>query len=495
MRLTRASPAIRTVLVALAALALSGCALIDLSGFPVTTWPTASDGVLASAANVWVQFPEPVDRAAVEPFLTVTAAGQSMAGDLSWDSNRLIFTPVTPFASGVRHVLRLQGAVKTVAGRTFDELVIVPFYVRTDEPPPIISTVTPAEGAVVSGGALLSLGFSEPMDTALFRDSFAVSPSTDFLVSWNAGHTVAMISPTVRWAVETLYSWSVASACKSESGVAVARVWSGTFLVQADAISPVVLPPGRALVSGATVSPLPGGLSDLLRGDSMLLSFSEDVDLSTLETAFSLSPAVAGTIRRVSPGTFVFVPADDWTMGQEYVLTISTDLKDLAGNPLPSPYRQVFTPAVPVQTVTEIDLVGNLTDTPVYVTGQLNNNTPYLLNWEIGAPPDSALVLTVTLHFSQPYDDAHKQALVSAVRFAGFYPDTVISPQVTQVSWSGPRTVSISYIGFARSANTPSLQRLYYKLTVTSGPEQTGNQEGAFLKDPVTVLLESGSNS
>ncbi len=215
----------------------------------------------------------------------------------------------------------------------------------------------------------------------------------------------------------------------------------------------------------------------------------------TLGNALSLSPAVAGTLRRVSPGTFVFVPSEDWTMGQEYVLTLTTDLKDLAGNPLPMPYREVFTPAVPTQSVSEIDLVGNLIDTPIYLIGQLNNSAPYRLNWEPGAPPDNALVLTIALHFSQPYDDAHKPALVNAVRLAGFYPDTLVSPQVTQVSWTGPQTVSISYTGFARSANTPSLHRLYYRLTIASGPEQTGNQYGSFLSEAITLLLESGSDS
>jgi hypothetical protein len=479
----------------LVALVLASCALIDLSGFPVSTYPSGADGVLESAEAVWVQFPEPVDHAVVEPLLTVTAAGQVLPGDLAWDSNRLIYTPVKPFEIGVRHILRLQGSVTTIAGRTFNETVLVPFYVGTDAPAPIISSVAPAEGAVVDILAPLTLGFSAPMDTALFGDSFSVSPATDFRVSWNAGRTAATISPVVRWEAEELYTWTVALGCKSETGIAVAHAWSGTFLVQADATYPAVLPPGRAVVSGALITPLPGGLSELLRGDSMVLRFSEDVDLATLETAFSLSPAVAGTLRRVSPGTFVFVPAEDWTMGQEYVLAISTDLEDLAGNPLRSPFRQVFTPAIPAQAVTEIDLAGTLSDAPVYHGAQLNNSIPWMLNWVAGAPPDDALVLTATLHFSQPYDVASPPIVVSAVRFAGWYPDSVISPQVTQVSWIGPQTVSISYIGFARSANTPSLHRLYYRLTIAPGVEMTGNQDGSYLKDQVTLLLESGSDS
>ncbi len=485
----------RVAMLALAVFTFADCALIDLRGFPVTTWPAVPEAVVPSAQNVWVQFSEPVDHAVVEPLIAVTAAGQSVAGDFAWNSNQVIFTPVKPFAPGVRHVLSLQGTIRTIAGRMFDERIIVPFYVGTDAPPPIISAVTPAEGAIIGRSATLSLGFSEPMDKECFRDAFSVSPASDFTLAWNADCTTVTISPRERWIAETLYAWSVASACKSLTGVAVARVWSGTFLVQNDPSSPSVLPPGRALVSASLVSPLPGGLSDLLRGDCIMLAFSKDVDLSTLEAAFSLSPAVIGSLRKVSAGIFVFVPAEDWRMGQEYVLTITTDLEDLAGNPLPSPFRQVFTPAIPAQTVCEIDLVGNLTDTPVYATSALNNSVPYLLHWTVGAPPDDALALTITLRFSEPYDDAHKPIIAGAIRLDGFFPESVISPQVTQVGWTGPRTVNISYTGFTRSADSPSRERIYYRLSIPSGPEQTGTFDGSFLSDPVTLLLESGSDS
>ncbi len=251
-------PVWSTCLAVLAVLALAGCGLIDLSGFTISTYPALPDGVLESADTIWVQFSEPVDRAGVEPLLTVTAAGQSLSGDLSWDSNRLIFAPVEAFAPGIRHVLRLQGSVRTEAGRTFDEVIVVPFYVGSDAAPPIITSFTPADGTIVDVNAPLSLAFSAPMNAALFRDSFTVSPTTDFAVSWNSARTIATVSPVMHWSTETLYKWSVASACKSEAGIAVAHVWSGTFLVQDDASFPSVLPPGRALVSGASFSPLPG---------------------------------------------------------------------------------------------------------------------------------------------------------------------------------------------------------------------------------------------
>ncbi len=484
-----------------AVLLLAACGLVDLRPFTVTTYPAEAETILPSAPSVWVEFPVAVDHAVVEPLLSVTADGLAVSGDLAWTAGeagsgeRLTFTPVSPFAPGVRHILRLSGAVRAVDGRTFNENVLVPFYVSTDSRSPTIVSASPGNGAVVDTLAPLVLTFSAPMDAAKFRDAFSVSPSVGFTVTWNPTGTAATVTPAVRWAAETLYTWTVGTASLSQEGVALGRSWSGTFLVQSDATAPAVLSPGRAVVSGATVTPLPGGLSDLLSGDSIVLSFSEDVDQGSLQTAFSLSPAVSGTIRKLSPGSFAFVPAESWKMSQEYVLTISTALEDLAGNPLPVEYRQVFTPAIPVQSVTEVDLAGTISDSPVYTAGQLNNSSPYMINWTVGAPPDNALVLTVVLHFARPYDDAWKPTIAGAVRLAAWFPSTLVSPQVTQVSWNGGQTLSIFYTGFQRSANSPSLARVYYRLTVPSGPEQTGNQDGSYIQDPVTVLLESGSDS
>lgn len=488
MRLSRALPMA-------AALLLTGCALIDLSSFSVSTHPAVPNEILESADALWVQFSEPVERSIVEPFLSVTAGGESVQGDLSWEENRLIFTPVEPFSRGIRHVLQLQGTVRTMAGRTFNELIMVPFYVGTDAQPPIIAETTPPEGAVVGKADSLMLTFSEPMDADAFKDAFSVTPTTEYRVSWNSNGTQVTIVPVTRWSAESLSTWSVTTACKSIKGVTVGRAWSGTFLVQEEATSPTVVSTGPAAVTGATVLPLPGGLSSLIYGDSLLITFSEDVDAMSLDTAFSLSPSREGTMRRVSSGIFVFVPSDGWLMGQEYVLSITTDLKDTFGNPMRAPYRELFTPGIPAQAVTEISLMGDLVDTPLYDASQLNNSVPSVINWVLSASvPDSALVLCITVRFAQGYDAVHQPSIANALHFEGYYPD-VVSPQVTQENWMDSRTLRISYTGFTRSANHPSLERLFYKLTLPSGPDQTMNQEGSFLNESVTLLLESGSDS
>jgi len=489
--MSKSRPAIAA---AMMSLVVSGCALINLLPFDVTTMPSKANEVLTSAPNVWIQFPAAVDEGEVQPLFSVSDGnGQPVSGDINWAGNKLVFTPASVFKPGIRYVLQLQGTVNVNDGRTFGENIAVPFFVGNNNDPPVITSMVPASGSTIGVSDTFALTFSEPVNETSFSDAFTVNPSTAYSLSWNAAGTTVVVAPKTRWTAESLSGWTLSTGCTSQSGDPIDRQWTGSYLVQQDATSPQVVSVQPATVSGSTVTPLPntGGVFAPAAANAIYLTFSKDVDLSTLNAAFSLSPSTSGTIFRVSAGVFVYVPATQWVMNQQYVLAISTALTDLSGNALPSPYRLLFTPSIPVQTVDEVDVAGtlvaghNLTET----TGALNNSSAYSLSWD-PATLTANLELDVTIKFSQPYDAQHKPIIANAVSFAGYFPAGVSDPQITQVSWSSDTTLTISYSGFVRSPN--SLQSDFYQLTIPGGASESGNQNGSFLPSPVTLLLESG---
>jgi hypothetical protein len=478
-----------------AGLLLAGCALVDLSPFSVSTYPDGSGAVLSRLPAIVIRFSEPVVHDTAESAFSVTADGESVEGDPAWEGNRLTFTPVRPFSRGMRHVLRLEGPVRTTAGRTFDELIVVSFYVGTDARPPIITEVAPEEGGICGVTSPLRLTFSASMDEDAFADAFSLSPEAEHGVAWNGDRTQATITPEKRWTSGGLVRWSLTPACLSSDGVAIGRAWTGTFLAQEDASSPSVVETGRAVVEGATVLPLPGGPSEIVRGDSLRIVFSEDIDPESLEDAFSLSPPLEGTLRRVSSGVCVFVPSEDWDMGREYVLEISTDLRDGCGNPMRSAYRAVFTPAIPIQSVEEIALGGDLDAASAYPPAEMDGDTPHPVDWLPSSTVGIGdLDLSITIRFARGYDPGLRPAIAEAVELSGFYPE-VASPRITQVDWLDGRTLVISFTGFSYSAAPPSMEQLYYLLTISSGVSRTTNQEGSYLREDVTLLLESGPDS
>lgn len=481
----------------LASLAV-GCALIDLRGFPIASRPSVPNQLLESAPSVWVEFPEPVVTSRVEPLLSVTEAGRPLAGDLGWQGNRLSFTPVTPFTPGALHRLLLKGTVETLAGRSIPVHLDLPFSVGTDSPPPIVTGVEPPDGSVVGRQESLTISFSDSMDPASFHDAFSVSPFARLSERWNDCGTVVQLAPVERWEVERIHTWRLAVGCRARSGAALPRPWSGTFLVQPDVTLPRVLSTAPAAVDGAGFVALPGGLAALRFRDSILITFSEEVDLASLARAISISPTVAGALRRMAPRQYAYVPAEGWLQRREYLLTLSTDLTDPSGNPLASAYREAFTPAIPPQAVTEIaasgDLAaGELVIAPQPVTG---GRTAVVLPW-IGrsTKPDTELELTLCIRFAEGYEGGSRATVAGSIELAGYLPESLPNPRLLQASWLDERRLLLTYLGFARSSINPltGTGRLYYRLVIPGGEACSINQAGSVLPSTVEMLFESGS--
>jgi hypothetical protein len=222
------------------------------------------------------------------------------------------------------------------------------------------------------------------------------------------------------------------------------------------------------------------------------MEFSGEVDLTSLQSAFSLSPTVAGALQRITATEVAFVPSGDWQMDQEYLLQIAAELTDLSGDKMRAPYRETFTPAIPHQAVSEIDLSGDLTPPPalpwVYLPADFNNASAYSLSWVSSATAPNPQ-LTVTITFSQPYNNARKAVIASAISFNAIFGATT-NPSVLQISWTNDQTVAISLGPFERSSPT---QSNYYELTIPAGTEASMNQNGSYLKDAVKLLFNSGT--
>jgi hypothetical protein len=91
------------------------------------------------------------------------------------------------------------------------------------------------------------------------------------------------------------------------------------------------------------------------------ISFSEEMNTTAVESAFSISPAKTGTFSW-SGNTLTFTPASNLSYETEYDITISTGAKDLMGNTLELAYNWQFTTEIEVDitapTVSHVSLSG-----------------------------------------------------------------------------------------------------------------------------------------
>jgi hypothetical protein len=91
------------------------------------------------------------------------------------------------------------------------------------------------------------------------------------------------------------------------------------------------------------------------------ISFSEEMNTTSVESAFTITPAVTGTFSW-SGNTMTFTPTSDLAYETEYDITIATGAKDLMGNTLELAYNWQFTTEIELDltapTVSSVSLSG-----------------------------------------------------------------------------------------------------------------------------------------
>lgn len=206
---------------------------------------------------------------------------------------------------------------------------------------PTVTATTPVDGATgVTLGGNIAVTFSEPMDPAtltassliLKQGASAIAGSVDY-----SGFT-AHFRPSQALDPDTLYTVTLSPGASDTAGNALAEAytWSFTTGTTVDTTAPTVL----------TTVPAANALN-VIANRSLSAEFSEPLAPSSLN---DLSFTVAGPGATPVPGTLTyaasratFTPDSALTLDTRYEVTITTDVEDLAGNPLASPFTWSFT--------------------------------------------------------------------------------------------------------------------------------------------------------
>jgi hypothetical protein len=460
-----------------AAICLLGCGLISIQSLSLVPYPGTKDQVISSTDALSIGFSIPPDHAAAERLFRVSTPAGAASGDLSWDGDKLIFSPSPPLPRGQRLVLSLSGSLDMADGLSFTVAVLVPFFVHTDAAQPRLLDHRPVDGEVVGVTGALVLTFSDCMDPASLEDGFTLNPSGEFDISWDATGKIATIAPRTQWSALGFYQWEVGNAVAGANGAVISNTARGSFLAQEDAAAPQLSgAPQPAALAGGAFLPLGGTLDDLRVDDCMLFSFSEDVTLQSLQSALSLEPSIRGHLARVSAGVFAFVPEQRYAVNTPYHLRISTDLTDLAGTRMAAEYQLWFTPAIPVQRVLSVTPGA---DPPASL---FNSTTPL----DVALPPIPGDELAFAIAFEQPMDAASRVRTPGQISLEGFFPGSLLDPSLKSAVWTNDATLVLVFAGL-QASSPPVLN--HYRLMLPGGPDGLVNAEGAELEDDVWLLM------
>ena len=212
----------------------------------------------------------------------------------------------------------------------------------TDVTPPTVLSAVPANNATAIATSIHpAVTFSEAMNvTTINTTNFTLKQgSTVVLGSVAFSGTVATFTPASALTANTVYTGTISTGVKDAAGNALATSynWSFTTSAAADVTPPAVLsavPANNATAIATSIHPA--------------VTFSEAMNVTTINTTnFTLkqgSTVVLGSVA-FSGTVATFTPASALTANTVYTGTISTGVKDAAGNSLASNYTWSFTTA------------------------------------------------------------------------------------------------------------------------------------------------------
>ena len=332
---------------------VAGCGSSDGGSPADTTAPTVSSTVPADAAtgialnaNITATFSEAMDPATITTATFTLKQGTTVvSGAVTYVGTTATFNPTSNLAASTTYTAAVTTGVKDLAGNALASDYVWSFTTGTtaDTTAPTVSSTVPSNAATgVAIGGNIAVTFSEAMNPlTVTTATFTLKQGTTVVSgAVTCVGTTATFNPTSNLAASTTYTAAVTTGVKDLAGNALASdyVWSFTTGTTADTTAPTVsstIPANAA--TGIAVNA------------NTTATFSEAMDPLTITTAtFTLkqgATVVSGAVTSPSTTTATFNPNSNLANNTTYTATVTTGVKDLAGNALASDYVWSFTTA------------------------------------------------------------------------------------------------------------------------------------------------------
>lgn len=296
----------------------------------------------------------------------------------------------------------------------------------------VVSTNPANVATAVATNQKIIATFSESMNaTTIDTLSFTVQGAGEAAlvgdVSIDAASNTAIFAPGSNFTASTLYTATITTAAKSTTGKVMVsnHVWTFTSGTTADMTAPTVI----------TLSPLDGS-TDFAINRNIMATFSESLDPSTVSaSSFTLTAgaSVTGVVSYNDNGKIAsFNPDNNLAISTIHTATVTTGIKDLAGNALTINQQWMFTSGTTVaanRPAVDLGTAGNfvlLAKTGISKTGAAGT----AITGDIGISPAALSFIT---GFSQTADASNVFATSSFVT-GSIYAANMAAPTPTNMT-------------------------------------------------------------
>ncbi|MDD5176385.1 MAG: Ig-like domain-containing protein [Sterolibacterium sp.] len=320
-----------------------------------STVPLANASGVALNSLVTASFSEPMDP------LTITAAnvklacpaGTAITGTVGYavNGNIATFTPPANLPASTICTATITTGVKDVGGNAMAANYTWNFTTGAAPditPPTVSSTVPLANASGVALNSLVTASFSEPMDpltitTTNVKLACPAGTAITGTVGYAVNGNIATFTPPANLPASTICTATITTGVKDVGGNAMATnyTWNFTTGAASDITPPTV----------SSTVPLANATGVALNS-RITASFSEPMDPLTITTASvnlacPAGTAITGIVGYASIGNVAtLTPASALPASTICTATITTGVKDVAGNAMVSPFTWTFTTGV-----------------------------------------------------------------------------------------------------------------------------------------------------
>ena len=349
---------------------------------------------------------------------TLKQGATPVTGTVSYAGVTATFSPLGPLAASTLYTAAINTGGKDLFGNPLASNYVWTFttgVVPNTTTPTVISR-NPASGATgVAVNTKVAATFSVAMDPLTITTStFTLQQGAS-----NISGTVTLVgatatfSPLANLANSTIYTATITTGARDLSSNALAAnvVWSFTAGAAQNTTSPTVISVNPLnLATGAALNATPSAI------------FSEAIDPLTLTTTTFLlagpgvSPVTGAITYNALTTTATFTPLNSLLSSTTYTATITTGVKDLAGNDLAADFVWSFTTVAPAGPATVV--LGAAGPYAILAGAGVTNSGPTIINGSLGTSPTGTLTGSPTvagsIDLADPAAAAAKLALTTA---------------------------------------------------------------------------------
>ncbi|MDF1661658.1 MAG: Calx-beta domain-containing protein, partial [Planctomycetota bacterium] len=318
-----------------------------------------------SNSKIFIRVNEELDPSTVTSSnVTVRNSTGTIPGAISYNSasQSIVFTPTTILPTNSTITINTTTNVQDLAGNPLQTSDNFTFTTGLLAQGGIgfatnVTAVPPANtGADIN--QVIALSFDRPLDLGSLLSSGNVTlmngtDAVSFSIGYNLATNTVILAPTVPLPNSTTITVGLSGSLLDAFGNLLSTAFSQSFTTNAanvaDSGAPTVL----------AVDPVAG--SNLAQGSSRItVNFSEAVDPASViaNTQLRLGTNLVSVTKRFFSQTssLVLIPDAPLSAGQSYALTVGTNVLDLAGNSMVTPFTSSFTVAASALTITTTTL-------------------------------------------------------------------------------------------------------------------------------------------